>query len=339
MAISFNVGMLPNRPINDCIEQGVAAEQLGYDGVWVADSHSIMRDAYAVLNVLAAKTDKLKLATGVTVTGTRHPAVLANSWATLHELSGGREILGIGVGESATHNLGMKPEKLAVFEEKVRVIRALIKGEQIKYGDREITSWSDYDTPIFMACSGPKSLQLGGRIADGVIYQVGADPSFHRYAMENIRKGSEAAGRSFEDIKLYSRLACSVSSDRAKAREEVKGYCSIAAGTTFKTVPRVFFSDPLYRQLSEFKANYDYAEHGRNDARHHALLTEDIIDAMALAGTPQEVIPRLQELVDMGVNGFVFPFAQPEPIPYMETFAREVMPNVKESRGGARCDD
>lgn len=329
MTISFNVGMLPNRHVTDCIEQGIIAEQLGYDGIWVADSHSVMRDPYAVLNVLATQTKTLKLATGVTVTGTRHPAVLANSWATLHELSNGREILGIGVGESATQNLGMKSEKLAVYEEKVKVIRALIKGERVVYEGTEITSWSNYDTPIFMACSGPKSLQLGGRIADGILYQVGADPSFHRYAMDNVRKGAEEAGRKFEDIKLYVRLACSVSHDRQTAREEVKGYCSIAAGTTYKTVPRDYFNDDLYQQLSAFKANYDYAEHGRNDAKHRSLLTEDIIDAVAVAGTPEEVVPKLQELVDLGVQGFVFPFAQPEPIPYMETFAREVMPKIK----------
>lgn len=329
MTISFNVGMLPNRHIDDCIAQGVAAEKLGYDGVWVADSHSLMRDPYAVLNVLAVKTRDLKLATGVTITGTRHPAVLANSWATLHELSGGREILGIGVGESAVHNLGMKPEKLAIFEQKVKVIRALIKGESIQYENKEITAWSNYDTPIFMACSGPKSLQLGGRIADGVLYQVGANPGCHRYAMENIRKGAEAAGRNFGDIKLYARLACSVSHDRDKAREEVKGYCSIAAGTTYKTVPREYFDAALYQQLTEFKANYDYAEHGSNEARHRSGLSEDIIDAMAVAGTPGEIIPRLQELVDMGVQGFVFPFAQPDPIPYMETFAMEVMPKIR----------
>jgi alkanesulfonate monooxygenase SsuD/methylene tetrahydromethanopterin reductase-like flavin-dependent oxidoreductase (luciferase family) len=50
---------------------------------------------------------------------------------------------------------------------------------------------------------------------------------------------------------------------------------------------------------------------------------------MAVAGTPEEVVPRLQELVDMGVQGFVLPFAQPEPIPYMEIFAREVMPKIR----------
>jgi 5,10-methylenetetrahydromethanopterin reductase len=331
MTISFHVGMLPNRPVNYCIEQGIAAERLGYDGIWVADSHSVMRDAYAVLNVLAVKTRSLKLATGVTVTGTRHPAVLANSWATLHELSGGREILGIGVGESAVHNLGMKPEKLAVFEEKVEVIRTLIRGGRVEYGGKEITAWSDYETPIFMACSGPKSLQLGGRIADGILYQVGADPGFHRYAMDNIRAGAENPGRKIEDLTLYARLACSVSSDRKQARDAVKGYCGVAAGTTFRTVPREYFADVLYNQLAEFKAGYDYAEHGSNEARHGALLTEDIIDAVAVAGTPDEVIPRFRELIDMGVQGFVIPFAQPDPLPFMQTFANEVMPRLRES--------
>lgn len=223
----------------------------------------------------------------------------------------------------------MKPERLAAFEEKVKVIRALIRGEHIEYEGTEITNWSNYDSPIIMACSGPKSLQLGGRIADGILYQVGADPSFHRYAMDNIRKGAEAAGRKLEDITLYSRLACSVSEDREKARDEVKGYCSVAAGTTYKTVPREYFNDSLYEQLTAFKENYDYGEHGSNEAKHSSLMTDDIVDAVAVAGTPDEVVPRLQELVDMGVQGFVFPFVQPEPIAYMETFARDVIPKIK----------
>ena len=328
MTISFNVGMLPNRPISECVEQGVVAEKLGYDGTWVADSHSVFRDAYAVLNVLATKTDRLKLATGVTLTGTRHPAVLANSWATLNELSSGREIMGIGVGESAVHNLGMKPEKLAVFEEKVRVIRALLGGEKVEYNGAEINSWADCNTPIFMACSGPKSLQLGGRFADGILYQVGADPNFHQYALDNIRKGAEAAGRKMEDIQLYARLACSVSNNREKARDEVRGYCGVAAGTTYKTVPESYFKKELYQQLADFKQHYNYGEHGSNEASHREYLTDDIIDAIAVAGTADEVIPRLQALVDMGVQGFVFPFAQPEPIPYMESFARDVMPYI-----------
>lgn len=326
MSVSFDVGILPNKPIQDCIQMGVVAEDLGYGGVWIADSHSVMRDAYAILSVLAVQTKRIKLATGVTHTVTRHPAVLANSWATLHELSGGREILGIGVGESAVANLGLRPEKLAVFEQKVAVIRALMGGESIAYEGTEIQmAWSNAEVPIVMACSGPKSLQLGGRIADGILFQVGSDPAFVRYALDNIRLGAEQSGRKLEDIKLYMRVACAVLDDREKAREEVKGYASVAAGTTFKTVPREYFNDELWDELDRFKSQYNYAEHGSNQAKHKALLTDRIIDAIAIAGSPEEAIPRFQEIVDMGVDGFVLPAGMVDPYPYMQTFADKVM--------------
>lgn len=329
MAVEIHVGILPQHAAQRAVDLGMAAETFGYDGVWVADSHSVMRDAYVVLTLLADKTQRIKLAAGVSPTVTRHPAVLANSWATLQEISAGRAILGIGVGESAVHNLGLKPERLAVLEDKIRVIRALFSGEPVEYQGTSIQMpWSECEVPVVMACSGPKSLQLGGRIADGVLFQVGSNPAFVNYALDNIRKGAEQAGRTLEDIKLYMRVACAVSEDRDKAREEAKGYVAAAAGTTFKTVPKEYFDEQLWYELDRFKSNYDYAEHARDDARHKALLTDRIIDAIAVAGTPSEVIPRLQELAGMGLDGFVWPVAMPEPVAYLETFASEVMPRL-----------
>ena len=156
MSLSFHIGCLPNRPLADSIEMGCAAEQMGYGGMWVADSPSLMRDPYTVLTVLAARTKSLQLATGVTLTGTRHPAVLANSWASLDELSGGRAICGIGVGESAVYNLGMKPERLAVFEEKIKVVKARLRGEKVHYEGSEIQMpWSNCEVPIVVASSWP----------------------------------------------------------------------------------------------------------------------------------------------------------------------------------------
>lgn len=331
MTISFNAGILPNMPLQDCVDLGVAAENLGFDGIWVADSHSVMRDPFAVLNLVATRTTKLKLATGVTQTVTRHPAVLANNFATLHETSGGREIIGIGIGESSVRNLGLTPEKLLNFEHKFHTIRGLIAGDSVNYQGNEMQmAWSNYRTPIFMACSGPKSLQLGGRIADGILYQVGANPEFHRYALENIRIGAEQAGRKFEDIKLYARLACVVAKDKATAYDEVKGYCSVAAGTVFKTVPREYFDDELYQQLAQFKAQYDYAEHGSNDAKHKALLTQEIIDAMAFVGTADEILPRFEQLIAMGVQGFVTPFAMRDPLSYMQRFSKEIIAKINQ---------
>ncbi len=324
--MEFHIGILPNRPVSECVEIGIEAERLGYHGVWVADSHSIMRDAYAILALLAGRTHTLRLATGVTHTVTRHPAVLANQWATLHEISAGRAILGIGVGESAVHNLGLKPEKLAVFEEKIRVIRALLRGEEVVCDGTAIRMpWSHCTVPVVMACSGPKSLQLAGRIADGVLFQVGSDPRFVAYALENIEAGAARAGRTLADLKLYMRIACALAADPEAARREVRGYAAIAAGTTFATVPRKYFDTPLWDDLVRFKAAYDYAEHGSNQAHHAALLTDRILDAITVVGTADQVVQRFRDLAALGLDGFVWPLGMAQPLPQLQAFAAQVM--------------
>lgn len=334
MSVSFHVGCLPNRALADSVEMGRAAEALGYAGIWVADSHSVMRDAYAVLNVLATCTSTLNLATGVTLTGTRHPAVLANSWATLDELSNGRAICGIGVGESAVYNLGMKPERLAIFEEKLKVIKALLHGEKVNYQGTAIhMPWSNCEVPLIMASSGPKSLQVAGRLADGVLFQVGAQPRMVDYALDNIRIGAESAGRKLSDLKLYMRIATSVHSDREVAQRELKGYVSVAAGTVFKTVPEAYFDDGLYEDLARFKAEYNYAEHGSNESDHSNLLTDRIFAAVAVACPPQEAVSRFTTLAAKGLDGFVCPFGMPDPVPYMQTFSEQVMPLVLDAGG------
>jgi 5,10-methylenetetrahydromethanopterin reductase len=330
MTLSFHLGSLPNKPMADCLEMGRRAEELAYSGIWVADSHSLMRDAYSILSVLATQTSSLLLATGVTHTVTRHPAVLANSWASLHELSGGRAICGIGVGESAVHNLGLRPEKLALFEEKVRTMQALWRGERVEYEGKELhMPWANYDIPLVMASSGPRSLRLAGRIADGVMFQVGSDPRLVQYALDNIRAGAEEAGRNFNELKLYARVATAVSDDKDKARREIKGYASVAAGTVFATVPREYFAEELYEDLAIMKSRYDYAHHASNEASHSDLLTDRIYDAIAIACTPDEAVERFQALADLGVDGFVWPAGMADPYPYIETFAERVMPRIK----------
>jgi 5,10-methylenetetrahydromethanopterin reductase len=329
MSASFHIGCLPNRSVQECLRMGRISEELGYAGLWVADSHSVMRDAYSILSVLATQTSTLQLATGVTHTVTRHPAVLANSWATLQELSEGRAICGIGVGESAVHNLGLKPERLAVFEERVKVIRALINGETVEYEGAQIQMpWSTQPVPIIMASSGPRSLRMAGRLADGVLFQVGSDPRLAQYALDNIRIGAEEAGRKLEDLKLYMRIATAVNEDRAQAHKEIKGYASIAAGTVFSTVPREYMDDQLYNDLSRMKEAYNYAHHGSNTSQHSDLLTERIFDAITVAGPPAEAIERFSALAAMGIDGFVWPAGMDNPFPYMETFAEQVMPHV-----------
>jgi len=329
MAVSFDIGLLPQGSIAETAELAALAEELGFGGVWVADSQSVFRDAYAALTLCAVKTKTMRLATGVTNPVTRHPAVIAGSLATLDELSGGRAVLGLGVGESAVRTLGLKAARLADLEDATRVIRALLRGETATYNGEEIRmAWAHRAVPIYLAASGPKSLQLAGRIADGVLVQAGADPRLIRFALKNVQKGAEEAGRSLENLRIFLRLGFAVSHDRDEARSAVRSYAAVAAGTLFAAVPREEMPEALWTEIKKMKNRYDYYEHASAAARHKELVTDGILDAVAVAGTPAEVIPRLRTILSLGIESFVLPLTAPDAPAALRLFAEEVRPRL-----------
>ena len=329
MAVSFHIGILPNRPLADFVDWVARAETLGFRGVWVADSQSVFRDAFMALTLFADRTKRMELATGVTNIITRHPAVLAHSFATLNEYSNGRAVLGIGVGDSAVHTIGEKPARLKRMEEVINVLRKLMAGEEVNFDGQDIkVSWPPCKVPVVIACSGPRSLQLAGRIADGVLFQVGADPDLVLYAKKNIGIGARQAGRDLSEIKLYQRLAFAVSEDREQVRTEARGYASVAAGTIYKAVPEEDIPADLRSDLQLMKEKYDYQQHGSMDSEHAGLITDRILDAVAITGTPDEVIPRLQGLTDLGIENFVLPIATKHPDEVINTLAEKVMPDI-----------
>jgi 5,10-methylenetetrahydromethanopterin reductase len=318
-----HVGVLPNRPVVQVADLAELAEDLGFAGIWVADSQSIFRDAFAALTLSATRTRALSLATAVTNPVTRHPATIACSFATLDELSEGRAILGIGVGESSVETLSLRPARLARLEQAALVLRGLMSGDEVEWdGARIRMTWPVRAIPIVFASSGPRSLETAGRVADGVLFQVGAEPAMVRYAFEHIDRG--AAGRK---VTRYMRLACSVDHDREAARRAAAGYVAAAAGTIFRSAPEVL--DPaLLRDITTMKERYDYFEHTSTTAAHAELVTERIIDAVAIAGTPADVIPRFRELSALGVDEFVLTVTTPQPEVTLRILAEEVLPQL-----------
>ena len=330
MPASFHLGVLPNRPLKELVEVVSLADELGFGGAWVADSQSVFREAFIALAMFAQNTKNLQLATGVTNVSTRHPAVMADNFATLDEISDGRAILGIGVGDSAMFNIGQKPAKLKRLEYVIGVVRKLMAGESAEFDGVELkVSWPPRKVPVVIACTGPRSLQLAGRIGDGVLFQVGAAPDLVRYAQKNIAIGAREAGRDMSEIKLYQRLACAVGDDREQVRTEAKGYASVAANTIYSAIPREDIPEDLYKDLHEMKQAYDYQQHGSMDARQAALITDRILDAVAIAGTPQEAVDRFQELIDLGVENFVLPVATRDPAAIITKLAEEVTPGLR----------
>src|SRR5438045_8325299 len=110
MALTFGVTVLPDPPYSRMIELIQLAEQQGFEYAWTYDSHVLWQESFPVMALVADRTSKIKLGHMVTNPGTREPTVLASAYATLHDISDRRAIMGIGRGEIGRASCRETPE-------------------------------------------------------------------------------------------------------------------------------------------------------------------------------------------------------------------------------------
>src|SRR3970282_456863 len=160
------------------------AESLGYDSVWVTDRQMLFSDCYAVLALAARQTTRLRLGPGTAICGTRIPAVQVAAVATLNRLAPGRVHLGIGTGNTAMRTMGQRPMRIAEYDEYLRVLAALLRGETVDYrhGERGrpirlLTSNEKYLSlepriPLYVSGFGPRAMELAGKHGDGLVFAI-----------------------------------------------------------------------------------------------------------------------------------------------------------------------
>jgi coenzyme F420-dependent glucose-6-phosphate dehydrogenase len=174
------------------IDQAVNAEELGFDMVlgsdhfhpWVDDT-SAAGFVWSWLGAVAARTDRIRLATSVTCPLFHyHPALIAQAAATVDRISGGRFVLGVGTGENINEGpLGFEfpgyKERIARMDEALDIMHRLLAGEKVDHNGEYYTvdkarlySPPTHGVPIWMAAGGPKSAAFAGANADGLITSV-----------------------------------------------------------------------------------------------------------------------------------------------------------------------
>jgi 5,10-methylenetetrahydromethanopterin reductase len=166
-------------PVAALVRHAALAESMGFDSVWVIDSQLLCREVTVTLAAILLATKTIRAATGVTQPVTRHASVMASAMATLSELSGGRAIMGIGTGFSSLRTIGLGQAKIAEVETYVGSVRALLRGDPVRFGDTDGSlSWlpAPASVPIVIAATGPRMIRTAGRIADGVILHHGVSP-------------------------------------------------------------------------------------------------------------------------------------------------------------------
>ncbi|HYY25409.1 MAG TPA: LLM class flavin-dependent oxidoreductase, partial [Candidatus Udaeobacter sp.] len=170
------------RTVKEAVERAQRAEDLGFEAIFFADSHMSNVDCYQVMAICAVQTKRIRLGTAVTNMVYRDPTVIANSFATVNEISDGRAIAGLGTGDGPVYSLGRTATRVGDFEKGLRVIRDLLhdrglvvpKGKE--HASRTVTlKVGKRPVPIYISAEGPKTLRLAGRLCDGVILGTGFD--------------------------------------------------------------------------------------------------------------------------------------------------------------------
>jgi len=326
--MQFGFTLKPEHSIEETLALAKAGEALGFDYLWLFDSHVLWPDPYPLLTLIAEHTTKLRLGTCVTNPGTREPSVTASTLAILDELSGGRMDLGIGRGDSARRVLGKPPITMAGTEEAIKAIRALVEGETVSYEGTDIQlTWSGkWKLPVWVAGYGPMALAMTGRIADGVILQL-ADPDLIRWFAGQVRDAAAAAGRDPAAIRVQSAAPLHIG-PRGEARERTRWFPALVSNHVVDLVnkyPREQLPESLTGYITD-RTGYDYLHHAEVGSSNAGFVGDEVTDRFCVIGDVGEVVDKLHVLADAGVDQFNVYLMNGDELEQLERIGNEVIP-------------
>ena len=295
--MKFGIEFVPQIPLDELVRLVKIAEDVGFEYAWITD-HYNNKNVYETLALIAANTETIKMGPGVTNPYVRSPAISASAIATIDEISNGRATFGIGPGDKATFDaLGIAWDKpVSTIKAAIADINTLLAGEKTEAGAALGGAKKVQDAiPIYMGAQGPKMLETAGEIADGVLINA-SNPKDYEAAMPMIKKGIGDQAKDF-DVAAYTATSIGTDSEAAKNAAKIV-VAFIAAGSPPPVIERHGLPEGFNEQMGEFLAQGNFG--GAIGA-----VTEEALDAFSVCGTPDEFIPKIEALADMGVTQYV----------------------------------
>jgi alkanesulfonate monooxygenase SsuD/methylene tetrahydromethanopterin reductase-like flavin-dependent oxidoreductase (luciferase family) len=292
LSIASHSGLPPAR----IGELAGAAEQAGFSAVFVAEGHG---DALALCHPVAAATRRVQVGTAVANAALRPPVLAAKTAAQLDQATGGRFILGLGVGNAVMNSrFGLAPfEPLPMVEEYVGVVRSVLNrgtgydGQLFRTGVIPLDSPpARADLPVWLGALGPRMLALAGRVADGVILNL-MTPAQAGQAAGVVRDAARAAGRDPASVDVACVIHCCLSDDPAAAAAAARAV--VPRYVLHPAVPRLF--GPGLGGVRELVLAGDRAGAA-------GLVPQQVADGFVAWGDAAQVAARLAEYRAAGVD-------------------------------------
>ncbi|MEO5900835.1 MAG: TIGR03857 family LLM class F420-dependent oxidoreductase [Ilumatobacteraceae bacterium] len=207
----YGLAGAPRSPA-DLIDECRDGEALGFGSVFLSERFNI-KEIATISGVAGACTTTLGIATGVTNHNTRHPMVTASYSTTMSRLTGGRFTLGLGRGMDRMFDaFGLPHITSAQLADFAGLMRRLWQGETVLGHDGPAGTWPalaldpDFreDIPMLISAFGPNSLELAGRVFDGVLLHTFFTDETMQRVSATVRRAAEQAGRDPAAVRIWS---------------------------------------------------------------------------------------------------------------------------------------
>jgi alkanesulfonate monooxygenase SsuD/methylene tetrahydromethanopterin reductase-like flavin-dependent oxidoreductase (luciferase family) len=301
--------------IEDEIHYAKYAEEKGFDTVWQGESR-LVRDAMTVMGAYTQVTDRIKFAPGVTNCYTRNVALMAQTFSTLHELSGGRAMLGIGAWwDPLASKVGIDRENpLRYMWEYCTVLRRLLDLENVTYDGQFITvddieldlvraNNEPRDVPIYIGATGLTMNKMTGElvgkgVVDGVYMNYLIPPEHNEKAMAKLKEGVEKQGGTIDDVDRPQLIAVSMDDDRDVAIDNARGLVTQYIGQQPHITKASGIDPEVGEQIGEELGGWPAK--AEDIERASRLVPDEVVTNVVAAGTPEDCVQRVADYCDAG---------------------------------------
>jgi coenzyme F420-dependent glucose-6-phosphate dehydrogenase len=309
---------------DECLEQAVAAEQAGFQGIGCSDHLQPWWEpgeaghAWVWLGAVGQATESAEFGTAVTPPGPRyHPILIAQAWATLETMFPGRPFLGFGSGESLNESpLGSEwppvGEQVERMEEALEMIRALFDGERLTRDGEHFAAQEallhtlpERRPPIYVSAFGPDAAGVAARQGDGL--WTLSDPEQAPAVIDAYRSACEHAGREAGPVFLQSQF--SWASDDEAALEGARVWKGAQ--------PPEFYTDDWHdpRKMQQHAAQQ--------------VSDEELADAVIISSDPEVHADRIREAEQLGADVMaLMNVSGADPMRAIEVYGESVLPKL-----------
>jgi alkanesulfonate monooxygenase SsuD/methylene tetrahydromethanopterin reductase-like flavin-dependent oxidoreductase (luciferase family) len=288
------------------------AENRGYEIGFFSETIELMRDSASALASFAVATSRITL--GCTqIVRLRSPLVMAQTAASLDEMMGGRLMLAPGActqTHSKRHGLEHINSSVAL-REYVKAMRLILGGGRVSYHGEAVNfddvelGWEPVrrEIPMYIPATSKPGLRLAGQIGDGVLLNAICSPEYSTNALKIVRASVEASGRDWADFKVAQLINCSIEDDHDTAVQAIKWEVASKLDPIqlpFIAGPKMRVGEP-YIRAEDIPVFEEAWTRGGKEALIEAV-PDSYVEGMTASGTPDEVVARVQQWRDVGVD-------------------------------------